>query len=278
MVLHYKEQHSGIYSIINTVNDKIYIGKTTNLYRRKYQHFGQLNSGKHTNEYLAASVKKYGVDKFYFNVIEFCDESVLGEREYYWIKHFDSNNRNKGYNIDIINEDGTTTRDWSSNEKMTKTIKKTGGRPKLLGADNPTSKTVYQYSLEGEYLGEFGGAHEAGRVLGSPDLFSAISKVARTRTGQSLGYQWRYEKFDRVSKYILGEKVKNILTQNNIKLSKPIIAINLLTNEHLEFVSVSEASKNLNISISLISRVAKSKSNNSKKFNMKFFFKEDMNS
>lgn len=278
MVLHYKEQHSGIYSIINTVNDKIYIGKTTNLYRRKYQHFAQLNSGKHTNEYLAASVKKYGADKFYFNVIEFCDENVLGEREYYWIKHFDSNNRNKGYNIDIINEDGTTTRDWSSSKKMSKTIKKNGGRKIAKGADNPTSKTVYQYSLEGEYLGEFGGAHEAARVLGSPDSFSTISKVARKKTGESLGYQWRYEKFDRVSKYILGEKVKNILTQNNIKLSKPIIAINLLTSQHLEFVSVSEASRTLNISISLISRVAKSKSNNSKKFNMKFFFKEDMNS
>lgn len=268
MVLHYKEQHSGIYSIINTVNDKIYIGKTKNLYRRKYQHFGQLNSGKHTNEYLAASVKKYGVDKFYFNVIEFCDESVLGEREYYWIKHFDSNNRNKGYNIDIINEDGTTTRDWSSSKKMSKTIKKNGGRKIAKGADNPTSKTVYQYSLEGEYLGEFGGAHEAARVLDSPAMFTRISHVARKKMGQSLGYQWRYEKFDSIEPYIDNSVISN--RKNAEAQRKPIVAIDLDTGEETIYESILMASNVLGLALSALARIVRGERKFSKKLNMTF--------
>jgi group I intron endonuclease len=268
MVLHYKEKKSGIYSIINTVNGKIYIGKTINLYHRKYQHFALLNSHRHTNEYLNASAKKYGADKFYYNVVEYCDESILGEREHYWIKHFDSNNRDKGYNIDVINEDGTTKRDWSSSKKMSETIKKNGGRKALMGADNPTSKTVYQYSLDGEYLNEFGGAHEAARVLGLPDMFTRISHVARKKIGQSLGYQWRYEKLDSVEPYIDNVVITN--RKNAESQRKPIVAIDLGTDEETTYESLLTASKLLNLTISCIARIASGKRKFSKKLNMTF--------
>jgi group I intron endonuclease len=268
MVLHYKEKKSGIYSIINTVNGKIYIGKTINLYHRKYQHFALLNSHRHTNEHLNASAKKYGADKFYYNVVEYCDESILGEREHYWIKHFDSNNRDKGYNIDVINEDGTTKRDWSSSKKMSETIKKNGGRKALMGADNPTSKTVYQYSLDGEYLNEFGGAHEAARVLGLPDMFTRISHVARKKIGQSLGYQWRYEKLDRIDAYV--NKLLIAARASAERLRKPIVAIDLETGEETIYNSILEASNILGLALSALARIARGERKFSKKLNMTF--------
>ena len=273
MKLKYNEKQSGIYSIINTINDKVYVGKSTNLYQRKYQHFTLLKSGKHTNEYLQSSVNKYGVENFYYNVIEICNEDVLGEREYYWIDHYDSNNRDKGYNIDIINEDGTTTRDWSSSKKMQKTIKENGGRVVLKGADNPTSKTVYQYSLDGEYLGEFGGCHEAARVLDNPESFTTISKVARKESGQSLGYQWRYEKFDSIESYIdraVINKRKNAEAQR-----KPIIGVNLETGEETRYESISDAYNKLDLPLSSIARIAKGERKMSKKLNMTFRYLVD---
>jgi len=273
MKLKYNEKQSGIYSIINTINDKVYVGKSKNLYRRKYQHFVQLKSGKHPNEYLQSSVNKYGVENFYYNVIEFCNEDVLGEREYYWIDHYDSNNRDKGYNIDIINEDGTTTRDWSSSQKMRKTIKKNGGWVSLMGADNPTAKKVYQYSLDGEYIGEFGACHEAARVLGNPESFTTISKVARKESGQSLGYQWRYEKFNNIQPYI--DKTLIVNRKNAESQRKPIIGINLETGEETEYESVLDASNKLDLNLSSIARIAKGERKMSKKLNMTFRYLVD---
>lgn len=273
MKLKYNEKQSGIYSIINTINDKVYVGKSKNLYQRKYQHFVQLKSGKHPNEHLQSSVNKYGVENFYYNVIEFCNEDVLGEREYYWIDHYDSNNRGKGYNIDIINEDGTTTRDWSSNKKMRKTIKENGGRVALKGADNPTSKTVYQYSLDGEYLGEFGSCHEAAKFLASPSAYTAISKVARKESGQSLGYQWRYEKFDSIAPYINNMVITN--RKNAESQRKPIIGVNLETGEETKYESALAASKVLDLTLSNIARIASGKRKMSKKLNMTFRYLVD---
>jgi hypothetical protein len=40
--------------------------------------------------------------KFHFRsheVIEECEDSLINEREIYWISHFDSTNHEKGYNL-----------------------------------------------------------------------------------------------------------------------------------------------------------------------------------
>jgi len=94
---------SGIYCIQNIVNNKVYIGKSINIYRRIKSHIGSLNMNfrKHENEYLINSWNKYGRENFKYFVLEYLEinEKLLEERELYWIKQYDSLNRLKGYNL-----------------------------------------------------------------------------------------------------------------------------------------------------------------------------------
>lgn len=44
-------------------------------------------------------MRKYGIKDFIFEVLEECKREELNEKEIYWIKYYDSTNKNKGYNI-----------------------------------------------------------------------------------------------------------------------------------------------------------------------------------
>lgn len=93
---------SGIYVIRNLINNKVYIGKSKNIYIRMKTHVTKLNTkSQDENRHLINAWHKYGKDKFDYYVIEYCEfnESLLKERELYWITIFDSLNRDKGYNL-----------------------------------------------------------------------------------------------------------------------------------------------------------------------------------
>lgn len=60
----------GIYKIINTVNGKFYIGSSTNLRKRLYEHYRELNLGIHPNKHLQAAWVKYGKSGFKFQILE----------------------------------------------------------------------------------------------------------------------------------------------------------------------------------------------------------------
>ena len=93
---------SGIYCIRNIINNKVYIGKSKNIYVRIRQHIYNLNNkSKDENRYLINSWHKYGEQNFIYFVIEYLElnEELLRERELYWIENFNSTNENKGYNL-----------------------------------------------------------------------------------------------------------------------------------------------------------------------------------
>lgn len=85
---------TGIYKITNLINNKIYIGQSTNIQNRWEEH-KFYSSNEHTA--LQAAFKKYGISNFSFEVIEECPKEKLDEREIYWIKFYDS--YNNGYNL-----------------------------------------------------------------------------------------------------------------------------------------------------------------------------------
>lgn len=86
-----------IYRIWNDVNDKSYIGKTINSIERRFkEHCSEANSERAKNRPLYKAINKYGIEHFHIQLVEECDESILAEREIYWIETFHS--YSNGYN------------------------------------------------------------------------------------------------------------------------------------------------------------------------------------
>lgn len=90
---------SGIYIIMNTANEKCYVGQSDNVDRRIKAHKCALRNGTHYNNYLQRSWDKYGEDSFEFALLEACSKSDLDAREMYYIKLYDA--FNNGYNMNI---------------------------------------------------------------------------------------------------------------------------------------------------------------------------------
>lgn len=95
---------SGIYIIVNIVNNKYYIGSTNNISLRWMDHKTKLNRNRHSNKYLQAAWHKHGKDNFNFYVLEHCSIDKLIEREQFWINKSKCCNKEYGYNINPIAE------------------------------------------------------------------------------------------------------------------------------------------------------------------------------
>ena len=103
---------SGIYVIQNNINQKKYVGKALDIYRRIKAHVTALNTKDvNENRHLINSWHKYGRENFSYYVIEYIFdedkdilENKLKERELYWIEHLDTLNREKGYNLRLDSE------------------------------------------------------------------------------------------------------------------------------------------------------------------------------
>lgn len=92
------DNRSGIYKILNLVNNKIYIGSAVKLDMRWAQHKSKLKLNEHPNKYLQSSFNKNGLENFKFIKLEFCEKDKLIEREQYWIDALKAFNREVGYN------------------------------------------------------------------------------------------------------------------------------------------------------------------------------------
>lgn len=88
-----------IYKITNLLNGKVYIGKTKNNPRDRWNRHCCLTSGS-IGEWkmpIKKAIKKYGKNNFSFEVIESCPVDNLNSREIYWISYYKSNI--EGYNV-----------------------------------------------------------------------------------------------------------------------------------------------------------------------------------
>lgn len=72
---------SGIYSITNIVNNKIYYGSSNNCWRRWQEHKTALKHGKHHNVHLQRAWNLYGEKIFKFQIVEELPNDKLTEIE-----------------------------------------------------------------------------------------------------------------------------------------------------------------------------------------------------
>lgn len=115
-----------IYSYTNKINNKIYIGQTTDPVRRKYNHeyaSHYENAGDYNTPFHRA-IRKYGFENFEYKVLadEIDDKDLLNQLEKYYIKKFDSLVPN-GYNV---SEGGSNAspHDWTSEQKFNYSLKR----------------------------------------------------------------------------------------------------------------------------------------------------------
>lgn len=107
----------GIYQIKNTINNKVYVGQSSKVLRRWSQHRRALIDGVHYNRYLQRALDKYGESAFTFDVLEYCDEEHLNDRERYWIEETKSEYSCKGYNAAYAY---TLFQEYDNNKKINK--------------------------------------------------------------------------------------------------------------------------------------------------------------
>lgn len=97
-----------IYFIINQVNQKRYVGQTTNFSRRRSEHLLKLKENRHPNIKLQNAWNKYGENNFIIEKITYenLTKEELDEMEKYYIQYY--NSIENGYNMTSGGAGGNT--------------------------------------------------------------------------------------------------------------------------------------------------------------------------
>lgn len=197
---------SGIYEIKNITNNKIYIGSSNNVYKRKREHFSSLKNGTHCNEHLQRAYNLYGKNNFKFKIVEICEENdLLKIEQAYLDKYFDkgincynenpiackppsrkgktpwNKNKNKIYSKETLQKMSKAKKNKKLSEEHKCKIRYTTQNKKYK-----TSKKVL--CIEKNII--FKSINEAGRITNTPH--SNISKCCNGIRQTAGGYHWRY--------------------------------------------------------------------------------------
>ena len=97
----------GIYRIINTITGDFYIGSSKDIKQRWAVHKCQSSWKRFPNNQMYQDMKKYGLDKFVFEILEEVEEEKLKEMEQQFIEALNPtyNNYNaNGWDIERYKE------------------------------------------------------------------------------------------------------------------------------------------------------------------------------
>lgn len=199
-----------IYKITNSINDKVYIGKTyQDIQIRFKQHIYDSCRRKYEQRPLYSAMRKYGTDKFKIELIE--ETNKPEEREQYWIQYY--NSYHYGYNA-TYGGDGKPVYDrqaiYESYLKI-KSIKKVAaqyhcaletvanildefGITKEQRIKNSNINRSYKVAMidknTKQILHIFNGTHEAGKFIGKSHQH--IQDVCAGKRKSAFGYIWKY--------------------------------------------------------------------------------------
>lgn len=223
-----------LYIITNSVNHKVYIGKTyTSIEKRWKRHLTDCDRKNENGEYkykypIYNAIRKHGKEKFKIRLIGKFEEGELEEAEIEYIKRYDS--FKNGYNA-TLGGDGKRSVDVDESEvvklyKEGKSIKTIAKRMdvsnrsirNILEGNNVEVKKEYrivmvQMTKEGEELQRFENkklmhkqlVENYKRDIKASTAYYYTKKAAEKGT-IAFGYRWRAEKGEEVEGFSIGER------------------------------------------------------------------------
>lgn len=210
--IHHALTMAYIYCITNLINNKRYIGKTTlSIQERFKEHCKDSKRKRFEKRPLYDAMSKYGVENFIIEELEQVeDESILSEREIYWIQELQTYGRN-GYNA-TKGGDGKILYDYNEILELiqlgysyqqvcdkvncSKDVVYKVCRSHGIKGRSDITKLIAQYDKAGNYIQTFWGTSDALSWLNSHgiDVKSAgqITRVCRNEQSSAHNYIWKY--------------------------------------------------------------------------------------
>ena len=189
------QEKSGIYSIRNLINNKIYIGQSKNIYRRAICHRYELNNNKHSNSHLQYSFNKYKIENFVFEILEYCDISLLTEREKYYI----SVQKVEIYNVKDAQDTPLRQKRIMTEEQRLKLSNSMKGKiPKNINEFREAKKRKVNYIINGIIIKTFNSSQEGADYFKMENkLFNKYIGKKRHKKGKYFDINEKLEYYDK---------------------------------------------------------------------------------
>lgn len=208
-----------IYKISNSINDKVYIGKTLSTIEKRFQeHIKDAYRETDNVRPLYRAIRKYGADVFHVELIEQISIENLSDREKYWIQYYDS--YNNGYNA-TVGGDGKQLYDYDAIIKGFQSGKlirelatefeccvdtiaqalKLANIDSTINKNKRAKKSISAYNLQNELIKTFSSCREASEWLYDnqyttsqnwDNITAAIGRVANGQRKSAYGFMWKH--------------------------------------------------------------------------------------
>ena len=92
-----------IYKITNTINNKIYIGQTTQTLKDRWRNYKYTGGEIAMRRPIIRAIHKYGFNNFKIEIIQdnILNKDDLDSLEKYYIKFYNATNKDYGYNVEL---------------------------------------------------------------------------------------------------------------------------------------------------------------------------------
>ena len=215
-----------VYLVENIINQKKYVGLTTQSLGYRWQQHIYEAFRKNNNRYFYRAIRKYGKDSFRCSVLEECkDTQELNDKEIYWINKLDS--LKDGYNLTKGGEGGYKElarkrkslacqgKKFSDEHRKNLSISHMGimkgenngmfgrkgvknslfGKKRSKEVCEKISKSkertpVKQYDLDGNYIKTYSSIKQA--TLDVVGHNANIIKCCKGQRNKAYGYRWKY--------------------------------------------------------------------------------------
>lgn len=211
-----------IYVITNDVNNKQYVGKTSDTIEQRFKiHLKDSQNRKNELRPLYQAMNKYGTEHFYIEKLEECSAKEASEREVFWIEKLDTYkngyNATRGGDGKVLYDYAAIAKEYASTKDVKNTCDKIGCDPATLRkacresgveiissqeiSKQRYSKQVYQCDKKThKELKCFNSLMEAATYMVENNLTNCkhstirthISEVCRGKRKSAAGFYWHF--------------------------------------------------------------------------------------